>query len=418
MIPSPLSVSQYLQRSEERFESAVDRICQSHKIFFFLVAAVCVSLLYKSIGGFFFPGVIVAYSIYFLKVATSPTEKASAFLLLGGAAAIFISKVITQVNIPLISIPLNLIFIITPTIFLFISRNLQTNIRIIGFGTIALLECFISARLEKSPTGFFQQILPISPLSQMMTLLYLMYEDKVKKFSMTDPNFWGRLFNPTSFILVTFKEKDFQLSPLISPMYTMCLVRGTKNFILAFIFTKASALLNGSLAGSSIFLKVGVAYPLFYFNAASITLYLWAALQLMGVFVKDPYQYPFLAANPVERWSRWNIYTSEWYKTVVFFPVLKKTQSNFLAVLAITLCSIVIHMNYLDIGQLLNGNWQVFKSSSFQKIFVPFSLQGLSIYLFFIFPRIFGESKDSSGWRGLFITWLIMAGIYYTRLFF
>lgn len=127
-----------------------------------------------------------------------------------------------------------------------------------------------------------------------------------------------------------------------------------------------------------------------------------------GVALPDYFSLPLLAWSPLERWRRWNTYAYQWYFRFAYLPVARRIPSPLLAVAAVFLLTAVIHMgkaNFLWLAHFTRGYGLGF--NSYMLLF--FGAHGAAVYLALKLPRLFGDGKTAAGWRGVILTWALMA---------
>lgn len=130
----------------------------------------------------------------------------------------------------------------------------------------------------------------------------------------------------------------------------------------------------------------------------------------MGYQLQAPTQWAILAANPLDRWKRWNIYFYEWFLVYVYLPVQRRTRSIALAVFCVFALNFVLHNS----GLVFHAVWrfdrlwsEAFKILQSEAIF--YCLQGAGVYLGFAFRHLWPSEDRVSGWLGVLATHLLMA---------
>ena len=135
--------------------------------------------------------------------------------------------------------------------------------------------------------------------------------------------------------------------------------------------------------------------------------------RLLGYSLPSPYQMPLLAASPQARWRRWNTYFYNFYCWILYFPILKKTQSVFFALFTTFLVTALFHsregnpLNYFSWDNPLNF---------FNSTFIFFLAHGLVVYGALIFQSRFWDGRLKVGWFGVALTWIAMLMVHLVKL--
>ncbi len=58
-----------------------------------------------------------------------------------------------------------------------------------------------------------------------------------------------------------------------------------------------------------------------YFDFAAYSNMAIGAAQLIGIQLPENFQFPYLARNPVDFWSRWHMTLTRWIRDYLFFPI-------------------------------------------------------------------------------------------------
>jgi hypothetical protein len=152
-----------------------------------------------------------------------------------------------------------------------------------------------------------------------------------------------------------------------------------------------------------------------YLNIGAIAYYFFGALQMLGFNIIDPFAFPFLAHNPLERWKRWNVYQARWYRNMLFIPVQKWTGSIFLSLFVVFSFFASLHFKGIDIAKIVVGDFDLIDKKTVIGYFIFAGLNIISLYLAFLLPSLFGRIDRKSGWLGVLLTWTILCFVYSFR---
>lgn len=134
-----------------------------------------------------------------------------------------------------------------------------------------------------------------------------------------------------------------------------------------------------------------------------------AALRLMGLPVRNNFNWWLLARTPNEHWRRWNMLMREWIVGFVFFPIMRSRRWLFLAVMASLGVSGILHV----VPGLLRGGADWWYGSIVMAYWV---LNGLAIYVFIKIPQLIPDLVDRLRIRTSRLWWV--AGIVSTSAFY
>lgn len=126
----------------------------------------------------------------------------------------------------------------------------------------------------------------------------------------------------------------------------------------------------------------------------------------------DGFNFALFAVNPMERWTRWSIYYYRCLRDFVFFPVMARSRSIFLALACTFFLSCCLHafhyVYYIGMDSYLP--YVFFRMRS---IFVYYFLQMLTIYFCAKFMWIWPSGSKRVGWLGVLVTIGIMSVIHF-----
>jgi|GEM_PF-5086823 len=132
-------------------------------------------------------------------------------------------------------------------------------------------------------------------------------------------------------------------------------------------------------------------------------------LRLMGVPVRNNFNWWLLARTPNEHWRRWNMLMREWVVGFIFFPIMRARRWLFVAVMASLLSSGLLH---IAPGALTAGvDWV--RSSI---IMTYWGLNGVAIYAFIKIPLIAPDFVERLRFRTSRLWWA--AGVVSTSAFY
>lgn len=238
-----------------------------------------------------------------------------------------------------------------------------------------------------------------------------------------DRGWWG--FRPERYVMVTLLALMWRASSLgatfgsflQNPLHLVyCLPVTTLELpTKPFSETNRSGLLLVTLALFA-FALGGLArnlntYLYFYFNS-------WAVLNLivglgrwLGHPLKAPFYFALLAVSPAECWRRWNIPFYQWFRSLIFGPIWRKTRSTFLAVFAVFGVSFWLHDGYSAIHLWHEGSAEDVDFWVRNKILF-FSWHGVGVYLALILTKYWPSNTRLMGWLGVLITWIWMVWVH------
>ncbi|MGE0634212.1 MAG: hypothetical protein AB7O96_17490 [Pseudobdellovibrionaceae bacterium] len=134
-------------------------------------------------------------------------------------------------------------------------------------------------------------------------------------------------------------------------------------------------------------------------------------MRWMGWQLPNHYNVPLLAWSPAERWRRWNTYFFNWFASVIFIPLHRKTGKPFLGLMAVFVMTAYIHSG-VDIYYFLATGKAIYLRL-FERQLIFFTFHGLAVYISIRFPFIFGSTYSPRAWLGVLITWIMMCSIHF-----
>jgi hypothetical protein len=297
-----------------------------------------------------------------------------------------------------------------PFFLIILTRRWSLRIRFILLCLLLFFECGAIYKLELY-TGDGSKIFYVGPLRLFFIYSYVIFEDKTAPYSLKKPTSWIRVFNPISMIVWSFRRDDLKLKK-----DHRVFVRGLKNiyfstiFYLLLLVTARTAYegFAGSIAN----------YLLVYFKIASVLYYFFGLLQVCGFDMTDPFDFPYLAHNPLERWKRWNVYNARWYRNMIFVSFYRWTGKIFLSLLGLFTVFTLLHLDGIDFGKLVTGDFDQMNRHKVIGFTITSALHLVVMYLAFLVPSAFGKDDKKSGWFGVLLTWVLLIIVYSYRPLF
>lgn len=213
------------------------------------------------------------------------------------------------------------------------------------------------------------------------------------------------LLNPGIFILAAFGIRTFKEQKQTRRLYIL----GVKNLLLSIIATVILKRLDNStllLNPIPFFLLSSFRYFLYI---AKFTYYFFGLMQISGFNIKNPYELPFLATNPVDRWSRTSVYTSLWLKNYIFIPAYMHLKSLSISLGVLFLFNTLIHLPNEFFFYRHRSDGRILSTAT--NIALEFFLHGLIIFLYLKFFQKY--NRDS--WTNVLCTYFIMSMVYTLR---
>lgn len=132
-------------------------------------------------------------------------------------------------------------------------------------------------------------------------------------------------------------------------------------------------------------------------------------LRLIGLPIRNNFDWWILARTPNEHWRRWNLLFREWLVTFTFYPMMRGKWSLFLSIMATLLASGGLHVLAHAAEGALTWEQAVLTMSYW-------SLNGLLIWLVVDFPRRYpGITRRlglDSRWYWSLAGWVLTSGFY------
>lgn len=213
------------------------------------------------------------------------------------------------------------------------------------------------------------------------------------------------VFNPMIFICAALNIRVFKEQKQTRRLYIL----GVKNLLLSYL----AAVLWKKLDNSPLLLNPALFFLLsssrYFLYMGKYAYYFYGLMQICGFNIKNPYDLPFLALNPVDRWSRTSVYTSLWLKNYIFIPAYKYFNSLVIALGVLFLFDTVIHLRneFFYFGSRLG---EPLPGTSLQ-ITLAFFLHFLIMYSYLKFF----QKYNADSWINVLFTYLIMCGVYLLR---
>lgn len=218
------------------------------------------------------------------------------------------------------------------------------------------------------------------------------------------------LFLPTHWVgQVPFRPESLSQERTSAALY----VRGLWQYgVCVFLVFACSILEKLTPIASLRFPFYGCAVYLQFFFMSWLTFMIpVAGASIMGYSVPDPFVHPLLASNPGDRWRRWNTYYYEWFRTVIFIPFFRYTNSLAGAVYVTFLMTWLIHINPFVVkpAEFVKGGGMALVAAKL----LFFMLHATAVYIGLKFPRLFPRSDRKRGWIGVLLVFLIMGLIHH-----
>ena len=179
---------------------------------------------------------------------------------------------------------------------------------------------------------------------------------------------------------------------------------------LAMTFAASLMLWRNSVTDSFWLVRGWWTYLVYLFFWLGLTRLGYSVARLLGYDLAPPTNYAILASDPLERWKRWNLYYYDWFLTYIFLPISRKTRSPLFAVLIVFALNFILH-NQAWVTQGLFSRTFLNSQNSIllRNEFVFYVLQGLSVYVGFIFRKTWPSDSQIAGWWGVLLTHFLMA---------
>jgi D-alanyl-lipoteichoic acid acyltransferase DltB (MBOAT superfamily) len=165
--------------------------------------------------------------------------------------------------------------------------------------------------------------------------------------------------------------------------------------------------------GPLMHMLVGYGTYLYYFiNSFAVLRSATGLGRWFGFDLPDAYHYPLFAANPQDRWRRWNIYFYNWFMAFVFLPLFRKTRSTLLSVFAVFFVTFLLHEFGDSVGVIfgrhpLGAVWLVQSKIWF------FMAHAAVIYIAVKTAKFWPSGKTIAGWLGVLLTHFLMAWVHW-----
>lgn len=227
---------------------------------------------------------------------------------------------------------------------------------------------------------------------------------------------WALLFSPIHLITpVPISSSEFQFDPQPLVRRLIGLLNIAIGFLMLWIAYEFRTRVNFyEIHPENLLVNLwnGWLKYLFYYllSCASLILPIGCG-QWLDIKLTNPFRYPLIATNPLDRWRDWNTYFQRWFFQFGFVPTFRKTKSLLLATMAAFLLSFLTHENLRLLSPLLSpGSLQALTTKAH---FIFFMLHGGAVFLAFKTRAFWGEASRLRGWLGVLATHVIMAAIHY-----
>ena len=124
----------------------------------------------------------------------------------------------------------------------------------------------------------------------------------------------------------------------------------------------------------------------------------------LGYDLPDASRFALLATSPLESWRRWSTYLYDWMRSLLFFPVVRRSGSALLAVLLSFLVLFFLHfpesvakLVFWEVKPNAANLWRVDN-------FLYFMAQGLLVYFAMLAKNRWPSPAKRSGWWGVLVT--------------
>lgn len=328
----------------------------------------------------------------------------SAFFLLSESADRYNGKYLPGLLSPLIAI--------LPFIIYKIFAVKSIRLKLIFYGLYISFLFFLS-RFHETNSLVFMTLNFVLPIRFLILVSLIIFEDQIEEYKLSEIDLYVRLLNP-AFVIIVGERKE-GLLPL-SPNFTL-IARGIANVILSNIYFRCVFQLEGMQMHFPYYIKFFFFYPIVFLKVSAISNFFFGIIQIVGGNIKDPHDFPFLAHNPMERWNRWNIYISKFFRSMILIPTFRKTKNLFISVSALFLALGFFHLPTEQTFHFLKDPNAEFFAESFWPIFRVYFMHGIFVYFSLLIPKIFGDKNKKSGWIGVIITYLVLCFIYQFRPF-
>ncbi len=259
------------------------------------------------------------------------------------------------------------------------------------------------------------------PLRIMMPMILLISErySTLTLVPLKSWSFWAQLFFPANFFsaVPSLTSSEF-LKLSRQPHRSSVLLKGLRDLYLAVLLQVVSMWLGQKM--SKVLPWEGFSYHFFhgyilyfstYLNAMIALLTVIGCCRILGFDMFDPFHVPLLAANPFERWKRWNTYYYEWLKTLVFFPLFKWKKNLFIAVIVTFLVSYLIHVE-LVLVELIQRPLDYWLHGRVLTGVCHHLLQAILVYFYLKAPGLWPSDSTLKGWWGVLGMHLLMGLIF------
>lgn len=247
--------------------------------------------------------------------------------------------------------------------------------------------------------------LPLMPLSWLAES-HMGNGNSIRPFSLSFYSYYFSSLNINYFLAVQPSDLESNTDP------KQIFPRGLWNLWTGVFFISASRLFN---QGGILHAGGYGTYLFFFFCTWGVLRIAVGIGQLLGFDLAPPFYYPLLSADPVIHWKRWNTYFYRWYRNLIFFPVVRRTNSVFLAMGLIFAANYYLHTaQYLFVPLFLRspaGQLNAFLSS----IFYFFMCHAALIYICLVTQRYWPSGRSRWGWLGVGVTNLAMVMIHLFR---
>ncbi len=134
--------------------------------------------------------------------------------------------------------------------------------------------------------------------------------------------------------------------------------------------------------------------------------------RLMGFQLSDPYHFPLLAATPQDRWRRWNTYFYSWFMSFTFIPVMRKTNSLFLAIFLTFLITYLLHESANTVS-VFRGEGSFVAIWYMQSRLAFFMAHAAVVYFALKTEYFWPSGKSIWGWCSVLVTHILMSLVHY-----
>lgn len=324
------------------------------------------------------------------------------------AVAFATFKALSPVQIAACTVFLLAEFFLMTFLFRF-SRRFHLLARLLFLGGAMMLQAWTTSFLENY-VNIFRYAFYFVHSRWFMIFSYLALEEHIRR-GKPETGFFA-LFSPTNFIdPVPAPQSSWQ--PPHRPPPSL-LLKGWFDLLSCYAAAVLLAYMMRSSSDQTVWeLSTGFFNYVTLFLISYVTIVLPVGLlRLYGFPLKDAFETPLLAATPQDRWRRWNTFYYQWFYSMVFWPVFKRTRILWLACVAVFLVTYWFHVSHLIFTAERAGGWQSPSVLLLGRYLGFFMAHAAAVYVGIRLHRFWPAGRRLVGWFGVLATWLLMGAIH------